>query len=533
MALVTHEDDLAESRKRVIDLLASDRNALEMEKRYVRKNGDVVPGLVHVSVVREDSGQPRYCIAQIIDLTDRRRAEKRLAHQALHDPLTGLPNRALFDSRLLVALNRGDRYRNRLAVMFVDLDNFKVVNDSLGHGVGDELLVAVSSRLVGAVRNVDTVARFGGDEFVVLAEDLTDETQAVMVAQRLLSAFETPFVVAGQELFVGASVGIALSGRDGAVPEDLVRDADVAMYRAKSKGRGRYEVFDDEMRGRAVARLKIENDLRRALDADEFRLFYHPLMSLEDESIVGCEALLRWDHPDRGLVPPDDFIPIAEESGLILPIGEWVLENACRQARRWRSEGKDIAVSVNLAPRQLAQAGLPETVRRILKHTGLPAPALCVEITEGAVIESSQATAASLHGLRKLGVRIAMDDFGTGYSSLGYLRSLPVDVIKLDRAFVNSLPKNREDQAIVSAIMALGNSLGLTVVAEGVETRSQLTELRRLGCRFVQGFYFGKPLPPEDLSLDGFLARSRPGVGDPLVIREFMRQIGIPAKRTA
>jgi diguanylate cyclase (GGDEF)-like protein/PAS domain S-box-containing protein len=437
----------------------------------------------------------------LADAIQRRATEDEIRHQAVHDPLTGLPNRVLFVDRLGHALARLRRDSNAVAVLFLDLDHFKLVNDSLGHQAGDELLTSVAPRLRQILRPSDTVARFGGDEFGVLLEDIPTELEAADVAERINAAFARPFVIAGSEHFVTASVGIAIADRGNEEPDALIRDADAAMYRAKERGRARYELFDEVMRARAVGRLRVENELRRGLERDELRLHYQPLVSLRDGSTLGFEALLRWEHPERGLVPPLDFIWVAEEAGLIDSIGRWVIENACAQAVRWQGIRPDHAppeISVNLSARQVAQRDLPEFVAGVLRVTGLQPRSLSLEITESVLLEESDTLADTLRALRGLGVRLVLDDFGTGYSSLGYLKRLQLDALKIDRSFVDGLGSSQEDTAIVHAVVGMARALSLGVVAEGVETEAQLAELRRLRCDSAQGYLFSRPLPADE-----------------------------------
>jgi diguanylate cyclase (GGDEF)-like protein/PAS domain S-box-containing protein len=445
---------------------------------------------------------------------ERKEFEAQLAYQAHHDPLTGLPNRALFLEFLMLALARARRYHTTVAVLFLDLDRFKLVNDSLGHDAGDALLVSLSERLRGVLRPGDTVARFGGDEFTVLCEDLSGagaRHQAIEVAERLLEVMEQPFLFEGEEQFLGASIGISLGATGDERPDDMLRDADSAMYRAKERGKGRWEVFDEAMRESAIARLEIENSLHRAIERGEFRLFYQPIIALNEARCVGAEALVRWQHPERGLVPPYEFINLAEETGMIVRMGEWVLNEACRQGARWKAERPDaepFSVAVNLSGRQLAHPGLANQVRNALEESGFDAPLLSLEITESVLMEDAEATIVAIKALKALGVRLSIDDFGTGYSSLGYLRRFPVDFVKVDRSFVDGLGTEAEDSAIVAAVVSLGHALGLRVIAEGVETELQLAELVALGCDDAQGFFFAPPQPAPDLS--ELIARSRP-----------------------
>jgi diguanylate cyclase (GGDEF)-like protein/PAS domain S-box-containing protein len=431
---------------------------------------------------------------------ERRTFEDRLAHQAQHDPLTGLPNRLLFVEFLTLALARTQRKQSAAAVLFLDLDRFKFVNDSLGHDAGDELMVKLGMRLCAAVRPTDTVARFGGDEFTVLCDDLDPEDarrQAVDVAERLLEVIEAPVQLNGEDQHLSASVGIAIAG-PGDSPETLLRDADAAMYRAKERGKGRWELFDEEMRSSVRLRLETENALHRAIERDELRIYYQPIVELGGGTCSGAEALVRWQHPERGLVAPDSFIDLAEETGLIVPIGDWVLQEACRQLMEWRDGGvvpSDFSIAVNLSARQLAHPDLVARVAGALERTGVPPELICLEITESVLMAEN--TIETVVALRNLGVRLSIDDFGTGYSSLGYLRRFPVDSVKVDRSFVDGLGAKAEDSAIVAAVIGLGHALGLSVVAEGVEAELQLAELVRLGCDRAQGFWFARPQPAD------------------------------------
>ena len=438
----------------------------------------------------------------LADAFERQATEDDIRHRALHDLLTGLPNRVLFLDRLQQALQRIRRRSSLSAVLFLDLDRFKLVNDSLGHKVGDELLAAAAPRLKQALRSSDTVARFGGDEFAILLEDIGGEQDAIDSAERIASVFTRPFVLAGQEHFVTISIGIALAA-GGELAEDLVRDADAAMYRAKDRGRARYELFDEVMRGRAMSRLRVENDLRRALERDELRLVYQPVVSLRDDSIVSVEALVRWEHPLRGTVQPLDFIPVAEENGLIEPIGRWVLEHACRQAVRWyhaRPDAAPLTMSVNLSAVQLENHGLAEIVATTLRGSSLDPACLTLEITESVLLQEAEGLSDALEALKAIGVRLVLDDFGTGYSSLAYLTRLPLDALKVDRSFVDGLGTVAHDTAITEAIIAMSHALSLEVVGEGAETELQISELRRLGCDLAQGFHFSPPVSAREIT---------------------------------
>jgi len=436
------------------------------------------------------------------DVTERRTLEARLEHQAFHDPLTGLPNRRLFVDRLGQALRRITRKQNRVAVLFMDLDGFKVVNDSLGHDAGDRLLVEVTGRLKGCLRPEDTLARFGGDEFTVLIEDVEVPDGAVRVAERIVEELRDPFTLDGRELYVAASIGVGLGSGNTRDPDKLLREADMAMYRAKEAGSG-YEVFDPAMHGQAVNRLELENDLRRAIEEDEFVVHYQPIVNLQTGELWGMEALVRWEHPERGLLNPDDFVPAAEESGLVVPMGELVLGEACRRAAEWQREfprNPPLAMSVNLSGRQLRRPDLPEVIGQALAEGGLSASSLGLDITETVYISALDANTAALDRLRALGIRISLDDFGSGYSSLSYLKRLPADILKIDRSFTKGLGVEVEDTAIVQTVVDLAHILGMEVVAEGVEIEEQETLLREMGCDFGQGFHFSRPLPPETAS---------------------------------
>ncbi len=442
------------------------------------------------------SGVDHGAVVCHFDISDRKRFEIQLVEQAVSDPLTGLPNRRLLLERLAEA-QAGPGGRD-LAVLFLDLDRFSVVNDSLGHDAGDRLLSEVGARLQATIRPSDLVARFAGDEFAVLCHGVYGEDQAVGIAERLAEAVSAPYLMDGEEVYLSASAGIALAG-DGLSPEDLLRAADTAMYRAKWKARS-YQVFDEGMRVRSVERLSMESALHRALEREEFRLLYQPAVSILDGRIVGLEALLRWDHPERGLVAPGEFSPVAEETGLIVPIGRWVLEEACRQARRWGRFGRETWLSLNLSAHQLTAPGLVEEVHSALDETSTDPGRLHLEITESALMEDTEGVAQVVGALKALGVRLSIDDFGTGYSSLVHLKRLAVDTLKIDRSFVDGLGREAEDTAIVMAVLGMANSLGLSVVAEGVETEEQLNALRNLGCTLAQGFYFWHPEPPETVA---------------------------------
>jgi diguanylate cyclase (GGDEF)-like protein len=430
------------------------------------------------------------------DITERRRSEMQIAHMARHDALTDLPNRVLLRERLAEALIHVERGQ-RLAVLCLDLDHFKNVNDSLGHPVGDELLRAVAGRLRGCVRETDTISRVGGDEFAIIQTDVTDATDTERLALRLSEVIAAPYDLGGHMAVVTTSIGIAVAPVDGIEVDELLKNGDMALYGAKADGRSVYRFFEPRMDARMKARRALELALRKALANDEFELYYQPAVTLEGETIQCCEALLRWNHPEHGLIMPADFIPIAEEIGLIVPIGEWVIRRACEDASTWPD---DIRVAVNLSPTQLNNSLLFPTVLNALTAAQLPAHRLELEITEAVLMENTEANLRTLHGLRALGIRISMDDFGTGYSSLSYLRSFPFDKIKIDRCFITGLGDDNESAAIVQAVAGLAQQLSMTTTAEGVETRTQLDRVRELGCTDVQGHFYSPPVPAKELA---------------------------------
>lgn len=483
-------------------LLSSPEGHMEFEARYIRSNGEHLHTIVHLALDRDATGAPMHVLAQVVDITDRKRAEGELERLAMQDPLTGLPNRNLLQDRLGTALNRSRRTHLKVAVLFVDVDRFKLVNDSLGHSAGDELLQQLGDRLEGCARSGDTVARFGGDEFVLVCEDVNGVPEAAVIGQRVLAVCDEPFFIANQEMYVTVSCGIIVAA-EGDTPATLLRDADTAMYRAKEKGRARAEVFDADLRSRATRRLDIEVALRRALERGEFRLEYQPMVRLAGDETIAVEALIRWDHPERGVVPPLEFVKAAEDTGLIVPIGEWVLDQAVAQTATWRASlpgAEALRVAVNLSPRQLVSGTLLGHARRVLHAYGLPPEALCLEITESTAMDDIDVSIPLLQQVAELGVVVAIDDFGAGYSSLGRLKGLPVRMLKIDRSFVDGLGIDADDSSIVRAIVSLGQVLNLTLCAEGVETEGQRAELIKLGCQVAQGFLWSQPLSPEDFA---------------------------------
>lgn len=491
---LTPDDELVSDLEALQDLASGQRSVYLTEKRYRRADGGIVWISLSVSLVRDAEGRPVHLISQMQDVTERKAAERELADRALHDPLTGLPNRLLFLDRVQVAISRTGRSVTPVAVFFIDLDRFKLVNDSLGHSIGDRMLIEVAERLQRALRPNDTVSRFGGDEFTVLCENI-DESAAEVVAERIGRSLMEPFVIDGRELFATASIGVNICRDADVEAEAMLRDSDAAMYRAKEQGRSHFVIFDGGMHSRATERLDLENDLRRAIERDELRLLYQPLVELDTGRIFGVEALVRWEHPRRGLLAPGQFITVAEESGLIVPLGQWVMREACRQAVIWNEAGYELVISINLSPRQLADPQLPAAVGQIIEMSGVRPGQLCLEITESATVDTG---IGPLVELKTLGVSLALDDFGTGFSSLNQIRRLPpVDTLKIDRSFIEDLGRAPADTAIVAAVIGMARALGLTIVAEGIEDETQVQALRELGCKRGQGFYFARPSEPS------------------------------------
>ena len=497
-----HPEDIEVLRAELASHRAGGSGHFQHTHRVAHKDGLYRWVLARGLAVRDSQGKAIRIAGSLTDITERKRYEEQLLHDAFHDDLTGLPNRALFLNRLAHSVARARRRPSELfAVLFLDLDGFKVVNDSLGHFLGDELLVEVARRLEQSVRPGDTVARLGGDEFIVLLEDIGEVAEAQVVARRIRESMQPSFNLGGQQVSTSASIGIALSSGSSGRPEDLVRDADTAMYSAKAEGRAQVRIFDRTMHETAVARLKLEHDLTLALRDQQFRLHYQPIVCLKSGAIAGFEALVRWQHPERGLVFPDDFISVAEETGMIEELGWWVLDEACLSAATWRKEHPefaDLQINVNLSARQFRCADLAERVVDIAKSRGLAPDALRLEITETVVMEDAQASREVLAQLQGQGVGICIDDFGTGYSSLNYLHAFDVDILKIDRSFVRRITREQRPE-IIGTILELSRSMGLSVTAEGVETREQLTQLRELNCDRGQGYYFARSLAPDEV----------------------------------
>ncbi|HEY3058407.1 MAG TPA: EAL domain-containing protein [Chloroflexota bacterium] len=469
----------------------------EGELVHTRRDGTRVVVASRWALQVDHAGQPLSVLGINTDITDRKRAEAALEHQALHDALTGLPNRILFRARLERALEHADRGKRRVAVFFLDLDNFKVINDSLGHQAGDEVLVEVGQRVRSCLRVNDIVARFGGDEFTVLLEEIEVESESDLVADRILDALRAPIRIGDRDVFVSASVGVALSTPRQSRPDSLMRNADVAMYQSKTNGKARHSQYDARLQKMAMERLELETDLRQALELDQLELHYQPILSLQDGRVAEVEALVRWRRPGFGLVYPTSFIPVAEETGLIVPIGRWVLREACRQAADWRRDSAELVMSVNLSARQFRHPGLLGDIAATLAETGLPAHSLKLEITESVAIDDAETALVKLQALKAIGVQLAIDDFGTGYSWLGYLKRFPVDALKIDRSFIQGMGQDSQDAAIVESVVALARTLHLSVIGEGIETPAQAAHLRALGCDRGQGFLFARPQPAE------------------------------------
>ncbi len=467
-----------------------------------RKNGEVYPQWLSISSVRDARGEPSHYVGVFTDISQIKQSEARLEHLAHYDPLTGLPNRLLAQSRLRHAIERAERHRYRIAALYIDLDRFKTINDSLGHPVGDELLAAIAERLRARLRDEDTLARLGGDEFLLVLEYLQRPEDAISVAASLIAVLAPPFQLAeGRDVYVSASIGVSLYPDDAGNVTELIQHADAAMYQAKEQGRNTYRFYTEALTVAAHERLALETRLRQALERDEFVLHFQPLIGARDVRPIGVEALVRWAPPGEPLVPPGNFIALAEETGLIVPLGDWVLRAACAQARAWMDAGwPRLVVAVNLSGRQFQSRDMAALVRAVLDETGLPADRLELELTESMIMEQGRGAVATLTMLKDLGVRLAIDDFGTGYSSLAYLKRFPIDKLKIDQSFVHGLAHDSDDREIAATIIAMARSLNLEVLAEGVETEQQLAFLRLYGCDAYQGFLFGRPMPAGELA---------------------------------
>src|ERR1700722_4036020 len=508
-----------EERALLMEALSEQGRVRDQEVTSSIIAGEKRNGLESVEII--DLGGQVCMLAILKDITELKQAQEKLVHDAFHDSLTNLPNRALFLDRLERTVARAKRHKDyKFAVLFIDIDRFKIVNDSLGHPAGDELIIQFSKRVLHSLRledvisrpatpsglvnewttKDDTLARLGGDEFTVLLDDLRSPTDSIRVASRIQQSFAEPFLIAGQEVFTTASIGIAASSQSYASAADVLRDADIAMYRAKAQGKARCEVFDQATNDRAVGRLKLETDLRRALEREEFRVYYQPIVSLASGNISGFEALVRWDRPGVGIVEPAQFIAVAEEIGLIVYLGNWVLRKACEQAHHWHLANPGerlLTMSVNVSGRQFKHPDIVEQVEKILRETQVDATAIKLEVTETVTMDNAERTIQVVKGLKNLGVRLSIDDFGTGYSSLSYLRRFPMHTLKIDRSFVQNLPSNRENLEIVRTIISLARNLGMDVIAEGAETADEIEQLKALECDFGQGYFFSKPVDSE------------------------------------
>ncbi|MGI8639131.1 MAG: sensor domain-containing protein [Pyrinomonadaceae bacterium] len=493
------------------------------EIRLRKKSGEPLWVIVGGAPIINDEGVITGSMGVFTDITKRKCAEEQMLHDAFHDSLTGLANRALFTDHLRLRIERGKRNQSGMfAVLFLDFDRFKVVNDSLGHAEGDELLILIARRLESALRSSDLVARLGGDEFTILLSELDDESDAIRIAERIQENLKIPFDVGGGEIFMSASIGIALSTIGHTKAEDMLRDADIAMYCAKANGKACHKVFDRAMHDRALMQLQIETDIRQAFERGEFCLYYQPIFAIKTNNLAGFEALIRWNHPERGLVSPNEFIPVAEENGLILPLGRWILFESCRQMREWQDKNPvaaSLKLSVNLSCKQFLQPDLVEQVTAALISTRLEPHCLKLEITESHLMENSAMSVKMMTRLRELGVELSLDDFGTGYSSLSYLHRLPVNYLKIDRSFVSRMTESTENGEIVNTIIKLAQSLKMKVIAEGIETADQLVQLKRLNCEYGQGYFFSKPLEAEaaKLFIDEITINSPLHINEPII----------------
>jgi diguanylate cyclase (GGDEF)-like protein/PAS domain S-box-containing protein len=489
-----------EGRDRVFrSLMLAQGEVLDFESQVCRKDDRIIWISQNARAVRDEAGKVLFYEGSVEDITARKEAQNRLEHQAYHDPLTGLPNRALFLDRLTMAMHRRERRKDFIfAVIYMDLDRFKVINDSLGHGIGDQLLTTVAERLIVCVREMDTVARFGGDEFAVLLEDISAPREAIKIAKRILDDIGRPYELSGYEVRTSASIGIVLITEGYETSELILRDADTAMYKAKEQGKARFKVFNQKMHDQAMHLLELESDLRKALDRDEFVMYYQPIIEVASGRLAGFEALVRWVHPQLGLVGPVEFIPLAEDTGLIFGLGEWVFRTVCAQISAWQREfgnGAVPSVAVNLSPKQFMQPNLVQVMQKIVEQSGTDPEKLKVEITESVLMDNAEAAVDMLTKLRRLGLHLSIDDFGTGYSSLSYLQRFPVDILKIDRSFISVFGTERDSQVLVRSILSLAHSLNLKVVAEGVDKLEQCDLLKELGCDFAQGYLFSRPVP--------------------------------------
>jgi diguanylate cyclase (GGDEF)-like protein/PAS domain S-box-containing protein len=502
---ITHPDDVGVALAFYQKLYQGEISDFQTESRSLTKDGKVIYGILHVAVVRDSEQKPVHLIGQFLDITARKLAEEQLLFDALHDDLTSLPNRNLLMERLELALKQAQRQTDYLfAVMFIDLDRFKVVNDSLGHEVGDQLLVAIAHKLETLIRATDIVARLGGDEFIILLDHLQDINDAIRIAERICLELNSPFLIEGRQVFTTASIGIVLSSAYYHTGSELLRDADIAMYRAKEAGKARYEIFDRVMHAHAVEQLQLENDLRHAIAYQELLVHYQPIISLITGKLTGFEALLRWKHPHRGFIPPAEFIPLAEETGLIVTIGQWILREACHQLHTWQLQhqlSNNLNISVNLSGKQLREPTLIEQIDQIINETKLNSSCLKLELTESMLVEKVEAVISTMSQLRARAIHLSIDDFGTGFSCLSYLHRFPINTLKIDRSFISRIGEENENLGIVKTIITLAHELGMDAIAEGVETQQQVNQLKALGCDQAQGYFFSQPLSGESAEL--------------------------------
>jgi diguanylate cyclase (GGDEF)-like protein/PAS domain S-box-containing protein len=495
---ITHPDDLENDLAHVHRLLNGEISYYRMEKRYFHKDGHIVWVLLSVSLVRDAQDKPIHFVSQLTDITELKEAESHTRYMAEHDFLTGLPSRALLLDRLGQAIAAARRNGSQLAVLFIDLDRFKNVNDSMGHSIGDKLLQQVAERLNRVIRGVDTVSRQGGDEFVIILADISNIAQLARIADNVMNEIALPYQIDGHEFTLTSSIGISIYPEDGKDIDTLLKNADVAMYHAKGSGRNSYQFFSKEMNVRIIERLTLESTLKKAIERNEFVLVYQPEMDIATGQTIGAEALIRWQHPESGLLLPANFISVAEDCGLIVPIGDWVLRTACQQARAWASAGRPMVVAVNLSFAQFRQKSLLQSVSDALQFAGLEPQYLELEITESILIDEAETTLTTLNELRKMGIKLAIDDFGTGYSSLSYLKRFSIDKLKIDQSFIRDISTVPNETAIINAIIAMAKSLNLKVIAEGVETAEQFNFLQSHGCDEYQGYYSSQALAPGD-----------------------------------
>lgn len=493
-----HPDEREAVTAELVAHLEGQIEHFENEHRVLHRDGEYRWVLIRGQAVRDENGRAIRIAGSMSDVTNRKKAEEKLAYDAIHDNLTGLPNRKNLMLRLERSIKR-KRFTSsyNFAVLFIDLDRFKTVNDTLGHQAGDELLQSITEKLSLVVRPSDMVARLGGDEFIVLADNVKSLQQVTSIASRILAELQKSVKIAGQDIYISASIGIVWNSTDHKTPDEIIRDADLAMYRAKVKGKARYEIFDFQMHTQKLSQLQLEIDLRRAIKNQEFLLYYQPIVALGTEKIAGFEVLIRWNHPERGIISPLDFIPIAEETGLILPIGNWVMQEACRQMHEWRETypaARNLIITINLSARQLEQFDLIPQIKGILEETRLDPGFLKLEITENVVMNNAEHSVKTISELREMGIRVSIDDFGAVYSSLSYLHRFPIDTLKIDRSFVNRIGQDVESSEIVQTIINLASNLGMEVVAEGVETLEQLDFLRNINCNYGQGYYYSRPI---------------------------------------